>query len=484
MRRIVIFVTAVLLCLSLVGCSFYAPSPDPDTSGQESTDTTQDSLGSSPDDDGVPADRLSQAREEAGTALSSAPMMDYDGMSFIFTCISSEAVFGSADGETVLSREKYNRIKTLSDRLNVNIIVTETSYDEMVKGLSDSVGADVVYTHMMTVNASKIGTLSYNELIGNFRELPFIDLTKPYYDADVIAELSTPGGIYAVYGDGSRDAESLGAIFYNQRLAESLGYSELEGSVREGAWTLDKMSECVKAAHTAYTEGAGYLAAIGEDTEQMLGYFFVGSGMQSVTQNDKGKLVAQENGALGDRVVGAVKTLLSSYHGGGTNEKSAEQMFCEAGSLFYVGSLGSVKDIYNMSDVWGILPMPTVDGGTSYRTPIGKNTQVVCFPKGANANETAVMLESLFASSYKLIDAAVRDEFLHRYVRNAKAIEMLGFVLGDVRSDFVVSFGDEYTRYGDNTIGTFISSCYSDKAYSSVHTAAKVQANKSLVYVK
>lgn len=473
-----------MLCLSLVGCSFNAPALDLDSSGDESTDATQgSSAGDAPDSDGGPTDRLEGEREEARTALDNAPKMDYDGKSFIFTCVSSEAVFGTAEGETVLSREKYNRINTLGDRLNVNIIVTETSYDEMVKGLSDSAGADVVYTHMMTVNASKIGTLSYNELIGNFRELPFIDLTKPYYDADVIAQLSTPTGIYAVYGDGTRDYESLGAVYYNQRLAESLGYGELEGVVREGAWTLDKMSECVKTAHTAYTEGSGYLAAAGNDTEQMLRYFFVSSGMESVTQNNKGKLVAQENGALGDRVVGAMKTLLSSYHGG-NNDNSAITAFRDAGSLFLVGSVGSVKDIYNMSDVWGILPMPTVDGGTAYRTPIDKSTQVVCFPKGANANETAVMLESLFASSYKLIDAAVRDEFLHRYARNAKAIEMLGFILGDVRSDFVISFGDEYTRYGDNTIGTFISSCYSDKAYSSVHTAAKAQANKSLVYVK
>ena len=478
----------VAILLSLVSCSLVTLPGGADThtdTERTDTDTAPESTDGDDTHPSATPDRLASARDEAAAALRAAPTGNFDGMSFIFTCTSSVAAFGEADSPRALSREKYALISKLNDRLNANIIVTEAVYEDILRGLTEGSGAGMVYTHMLSLDAYRIGTLSYNGHLGNINALPFVDLTKPYYDSDVCAAFTTPAGTWAVYGDGCKDYDDIGAIYYNSRLFALTGSSEPEVFVREGAWTLDKFAECIKAAVASDTFADGtHTAVVTPDTERSIRSFYIGSGMTSVTASETGKLTASDNGALGDRVVSSLKTALSSFKGGALEGTSVEEIFFGGQALFYVGTLGSVEKLYNMGDVWGMLPMPTADGGAEYRSPIDRTTRVVCYPNSAYANETGIMIESLFSASYKLTDAALRDDFLHKYVRNEKTIEMLGYVMGDVRADFLLAFESEYTRYGENTIGTFMSACYSNTAYSRLYKTARTAANRSLAYVK
>lgn len=488
MKRIFTLLLIFLLCASLASCSLVTLPGGEDTGGDAlGTDTVSpsDSAGVQTPSPHTPPDRLASAREEAKAALDAAPAGDFDGMSFIFTCTSSAAAFGEEDSPLAVSREKHSLLSQLNDRLNTSIIVTEATYEDILRGITDTANSGMVYTHMLALEAYRIGTLSYNGYLGNINSLPFVDLTKPYYDSDVCAAFTTPSGTWAVYGDGILDHSDIAAVYYNSSVFSLTGYAEPESFVREGAWTLDRFSECIKTASGSdtFVDGA-HFAVVTPDTERTLRSFYIGSGMESVTVSDKGKLTASDNGAMGDRVVSAVKCALSSFRGGAVEGTSVEEIFFSGNALFYIGTLGSVSEFYNMGDVWGMLPMPGVDAMTSYRSPIDRTAQVVCYPNSAYANETGIMLESLFCASYKLSAAALRDDFLHKYVRNEKTMEMLGYILSDVRADFVLGFGDEYARYGENTIGTFMSACSSDAAYSKLYKTARTAANKSLVYVR
>ena len=477
-----------MLSLALVSCSPVSLSGGSDTgSGVLGTDTLSPSDSTEQDTghEHTPPDRLASAREQAKAALDSAPTGNFDGMSFIFTCTSSAAAFGEEDSALALSREKHAIVSALGERLNTSIIITEATYEDIYRGITDGTNAGMVYTHMLTLDAYRIGTLAYNGHLGNINSLPFVDLSRPYYDADVCAAFTTPSGTWAVYGDGLRDYGEIGALYYNSRLFSLTGMPEPESFVREGAWTMDKLAECIKAAVSVdvFLTG-GYSAVVADDTDRALRSFYIGSGMESVSADARGKLKAQDNAATGDKVSSAVRTVLSSFRGGALEGTSVDEIFFSGAALFYVGTLDSVGEFYNMDDVWGMTPMPSAEPAASYRSPIDRSTQVVCYPDSAYASETGIMLESLFCASYKLLDAAVRDDFLHKYVRNEKTMEMLGYILSDVRADFVLAFGDEYARYSDNTIGTFMTACRSDTAYSKLYRTARSAADKSLAYVK
>ena len=482
MKKLLILLLCVLTCISSASCSLGAGQPSDSTRPQ---DTESDKATASPDSTDAPdapaatPDRLSAAKEEAESALSSAPTGDFDGMSYIFTRMSS-AVFGDVSDATVLSREQNDRISLLGERLNVNIIVTEASYEDILSGLGTSESSGMIYSHMLSVNASKIGSLNYAGYLGNFNSLPFIDLSRPYYDADVCAQFATPSGIYAVYGDAVCDYDSLGAVFYNSRIAESFGYDDLEGAVRDGAWTLDLLGACVKSVSSS--DNTDIYAIGASSAESMLSRFYISAGMQSA-KLASGKLTANNNAEQGDRLAAAVKELLLSF-GESYDGISAEEQFFVGECMFYIGRLGEVSDFYCMTDVWGLLPMPTLDGGSSYSTPLYFDTQLICFPKQADASETGIMTENLFACSYKVGDQALRYDFLHKYVRNAKAIEMLGYICSDKSADLVLAYGDEYPKYRDNTIGVFISACESETRYSKAIKKSLTQANKSISYVK
>ncbi len=489
MKRVLSLICALLLCLPLVSCSLISFDTEPDGTG-EGADTkkeqnTQDTSGTGTNSaDTSVTGRFDSAWAESYAALDAVATADLGGLSYIITCSSSEAVFGDFEGETLLSRTKYERIMTLSERLNADIIVDEATTSDIVDGLNKNKDSGMVYSHLIAVRSDIVGTLNYQGLVGNINALPFVDLSKPYYDADFCEELRTPSGLYAIYGDACRDEDSYTVMFYNDAYATELGYDGLEGAVKDGKWTLDLLGECVKAASAAKESGGGYVAAVSPDSTDMFRAFYVSSGMDSVLL-EGGKLVLHDNRDLGDAVVSGVKKLLSSYYGGAVEEKSSEQIFFDGGALFYVGTLGAVRDIYNMPDVWGLLPMPAVEEGGGYRTPMSAATHVICYPaSNVNANETGIMIESLFACSYKILDAMFFDGFLHGYVRNEKTLDMLGYVLSDVRTDFALFYGEEFANFGTGTVRAFVSSCYDDTAYSRRFAQNRTAATRSLTFVK
>jgi hypothetical protein len=164
---------------------------------------------------------------------------------------------------------------------------------------------------------------------------------------------------------------------------------------------------------------------------------------------------------------------------------NAEYIFMEGGGLFYIGQLSGVLEFYSMEHTWGLLPMPTTEGGTDYRTPVRFDTQVICYPSsGAIAVETYAMIDSLFASSYKILDAALKDDYLHNYARRPETLEMLEIVLSGVRFDLLEAYGDACPK-ANEAVFRSIESSYRDKTqYSERFDKLSKDANAELSLIK
>jgi hypothetical protein len=199
------------------------------------------------------------------------------------------------------------------------------------------------------------------------------------------------------------------------------------------------------------------------------------------------ELILNDNTELGDALVGCVRGLLASdsYYIGGEEKKGSQQAFYDGEGLFFVTALSSVEKIYNMKDVWGLMPLPSVKEGEEYKAPMSTSSAVVCFPASATDTDlVGIMVESLFASSYEILDAAFFDTYLHHYVRNEKTLDTLLVLMGGNTTDFAVCYADEFDNYNKGAFGAFEESCLGDELYSAIFKRNKTAAQRSLRYVK
>lgn len=467
------------MCVALCSCSLITFG-----GGSETTDSVQDTQTTAPEEEpsGI-SGRLDSARAERDAALSAVPEGDFDGMIFLFVCSDTYAAFGDGDGELSLSREKYARIQMLNQRLNTDIVIIEASYDEMQSGLRVNADSGMMFAHMVQTEVFRIGPLAQAGLLGNVSALPFIDLTKPYYDSAYCEEMTTPSGLYSVYGDACLDMNKISAVYYNTRLASEIGIEGLEESVRSGEWTLDMMAQYVKLANDSADVGS-YTGAVIPETDEFLRKMYVASGMKS-TADDGTVLTLADNREMGDAVTAKLRELLPNTVRDTDDEASAEQIFYDGGALFYIANLSGALDFYNMPDVWGVLPMPTVNGGTDYRSAAHLYTQVVCYPStGVKATESYLMIESLFASSYGILNAAMRDDYLHRYARNETALDMLSYVTRGVSFDLLDAYSDSCPAFRVATRIAFEQSSLDDTPYSVRFDAGRAAAEKELAGIK
>ncbi len=465
----------------LCSCSQVSVSESSEGNGNTAQNTLEEEIDAS---ESIPTDRLSAEREAARAALSAVPTVDFEGMSFIITSNSEKRLFGDGEEQTVLSKEKNNSLREISERLNVNIISAEDSTDIIIKSLKDTQNAETVYTHLLLTKQGSVGTLVYEGLIGNIDTLPFVDTQKPYYNADFCESTKTPSGLYSLYGEILSEYDTMTVTFYNEALAEKLGAGDIYELVGEGQWSYDKMNELSLSASALSSGELKLYGTLSSDKSGLISSAYTSVGAKSVSLNGSSLSVNDNNDVL-DAVSGKIHALLTSdSYCEGEGEVGARELFVSGRGLFYTAPLGYVKEIYNMADVWGVLPLPTASGD-GHVLSHGKNTSVLSYPKNAtDLGEVGALVESIFASGYKITDAAYADTFFHQYARSERAVDMLIYLMGKSSSDFALLYSDEFQNFGKATLGAFSSACQGEGEYSTLFNLSKNAANRSLGYIK
>ena len=479
---------ASLLCLSLCSCTalsiFEWDSMPPETAEHgndkdgdpDPNDTESEPMG----------DRLEAARKENAAAFAAAPDGDFGGMSFIVTSSWINNLFGTSEGRTELSREKYIRQKTLSEKYNTEIVQTQAYLGGIEKGLSDSKASGMVYTHLLAVSAYYVGTLSYKGLIGSINALPYVNTDRPYYDADFCENMRTPTGLYALYGDACRDETSFWTVLYNRTLTERAGIFDIEQTVKSGDFTVDMLCKYIKMAEPDDAEkDDGYFSVVCEDRENAIESFYVSCKMNSVSLSEK-ELKVNDNAERGDELVRMMKLLFDPADTRWEDiDYMPEQIFLEGKAAFYITVLNSSRYLSGMSDVWGILPMPSLYENDGYRSALSRSTTVICYPGfSVHTNEIGMMTEALFACSYKILDAVLFDELLHKHVRMEAALDMIDIILDSTVCDMTLLYADEYANFRAGTKDAFFQSYYDDVLYSERFYERRYAADRSLTYVK
>ncbi|MCL2157963.1 MAG: hypothetical protein FWH48_00995 [Oscillospiraceae bacterium] len=407
---------------------------------------------------------------------SEAPVNDYGG--YTFRILSKEAQTADHHWEAfdIVAEEDnsgdpindavYSRNTTIAEKYNISITRVDTADPAGLASRSVKAGSDdydLAFPSLSSaVSAAQNGTFI------DLKKMPYIDLEKPWYDQNANAQLSIGGKLYATFCDFTvLDKNSTWVYLFSKQLIKDLELEDPYQLVREGKWTLDKLTEmCRGAAKDLDGDGTitwkDQFGWQGEGWNMYAGV--IASGIQIIQKNADD---LPEYAGLGDQGLSAFAKLLevfgdkemslraesvTSYSGNLWNDVM-DASFMEGRILFSNTGMNRVTLFRSMETDFGIIPNPKYDEATPdyYNTLSMGQATALCVPATiADSEMVAILTDALCAESkYTLIPAYYDVQLKTKFARDEDSAEMLDLIFASRRFELSLVYG-----WGDFS-GTF-----------------------------
>ena len=142
----------------------------------------------------------------------------------------------------------FNRNRKVEDQYNVKIgAVYGANWDSALGDLKKDVNAgdlraDVYFTHVI----NGVAAMASDGLLRTWDAVPHLDFGKPWWNQTIIKNLNIANKTF--YTAGSMSIHDPLLLVFNKDLLRDLGLEDPYAIVRDGRWTLDKLSEMATAA--------------------------------------------------------------------------------------------------------------------------------------------------------------------------------------------------------------------------------------------
>ena len=422
------------LSLALSGCTLFSGTPQEKPPKNTESTSGEDTVVKSPIDNALFYETVSDAY------LESIPREDYNGASFLITAPRTDVLFPD-DTALVYSAKKHERNQRVEDLFELSLtdaIIDENTFPALVRA---SMQAEEYYSDLLMIPQYQIGAFVANGSLLNLNSLPFLDLSKPYFNADSIEAATVNKAIYAAAGAASFEPATLTAVFLNRDLFTENNLPLPYEKVKDGTWTWDALLALGTAVSEINANSgkslASYCTEYAADT--LASAIFFSAGGKFVRQNDDAPYIAySETDRTAASFIEAVFSDKNVLKG-----TSAVSRFYAGESLFLLDRLYLMDWMINGRVNWGIVPLPKES--ESQKDYVSLSDECALFfatPRNnIHAARTAHILSALNAAHYGVINDAYITHTLYHTVRDNDTANMLGIIMNSRTYDFAFSFG-------------------------------------------
>ncbi len=446
MKRVIPFLTALLMLLPLAACGTKSPPQ------QDPTDAPTDT-GTSP----------STAEDRENTPDSLPQDLSFDGAEVGIFYGSFDTVFdntlyemeGQASGDLV-PNAVWARNDRVEKRLNIQLTFKKTENTQTTKAyrkelekliMNNETKYDIYYhrgaTSLIQVNQGMFLPLD---------RLSYLDFEKPWWYTEQMREISlNANSNYVLMGEMLlSNYSNMTAVFFNHDLYQRLfpnADRSLYEVVRDNDWDWEYYSELISQAWLDQdgngfpSAGDSFGAAYEVDSNRTCTYYPYTSGLQFSSRTDDG---FPELDIFKPATISMVEKLYDLLY---NNEGSFPLTFEEAKQSFVSGKLlfhpyflshGMIIQ-QNASFDYGVLPFPKYNEETDYTTAILSGAGVMVIPKILPANRTEVVgatLEALSAESYRSVSLKYYNTILKtRQASGPEDAAMVDFIREHLKFD-------------------------------------------------
>ena len=474
--------SAILAALMLASSAAMFSCSDAGTSEEANTDTAAPSASE---------EIVEEAEPEVEEIKPDLPAdLKFTGSTFTFGVVDNAnarnfLVMEELTGEA-LNDAQYSVIETAQEELDITIEqnVLTTGYPA-AGSLTPLIAAGDDTIQVANVFCVDTTTLLTGGQILDYKDVPHIDLDKPYWDKSVNNELMLGNMRYAAIGDLSISTHDLTYILlFNKQSIIDFGMESPYDLVNSGKWTVDTMAAMMEGA-TMDANGDGQWTrddkyGYAAHTKMTLPSFWIGAGFQTIALDETGtpQLHIGDEAFVNffDKVFQITYDNGSKYNGADRNDGQdvptvSRELFQEGKVLFIDCSMFWVGSLRDMETDFGILPYPKLDESqANYHARVSYYMPPVLPATNTNLELTGAVLELTNYLAKKEVTPAYYDIALKGKVsRDEESVAMLDLIF----ANRVIDLGD--TLFCSDVRDGFIATMYTNNQRDLVSTYTKQQ---------
>lgn len=443
-RRSVSCFLLTLLSVSAIACADNADVPPIET-----------------EDTAVTTEAITEAVTEDPALRDSLPEADLGGMEFRMTIFGNDnqrimTYVEESDGNPV-NDAVYNKIRTVEERFNTDIVLTDLSMQEVQEStLKNVILAGDDFCELAQGHDVVLANNSLEGLFVNIYDIPHLDFSKPWWSKATLESMTVSDQMYLMFNNISyNNLTQMHVMYFNKDLMQALDMEYPYQMVYDGTWTMDAMKEMSAQAYSDLN-GNGEV-----DIGDQFGYIsqpyyygiFEPFRVEPYRKDSNGELYYEVDLARTQEIVDNLYDLIFGAGGYWMSNKvdnymaTALSMVSAGRSLFYYGPMD--KAVYNFaySDLsYGLLPMPKLDAseegyyGAGYDRPL-----VVPITAEERLDTIGLVVEALNAEGYKQVFPAYYELAMKsRYADQTDDAKMIDIM----HDNIIISFTFIHDNYG------------------------------------
>ena len=389
------------------------------------------------------------------------PEMDYKGQAFrvLTTNDGAAHLMSSKVNGEVVNDALFEANTWVTNRFNVKFeqhaIDNEMSSDT-INGyiMAGDDEYDVAYLHDCTTAG-----MSLSGWFLNANDLPYLNPTAPWWPRFTVESLTLNGKMY--YFSNYSSYQSMAwtrACFFNESILTDFNMEKPYDSVREGTWTLDKITQMSTVIYNDLN-GDGK-----QDTEDLLGFAFIAYpyGWLESFGIEMYKKEAADSAVLtlatdDERCYTLIEKLHTWFYSGDDSvyidfkeSSDSETMFAANRVAFTFAGIGNLApQAVDAGISYGIVPIPKIDENQKDYYA-GCNDRLYSVPTTVRDTErVGIILEAMAYAGYKYILPAYCEKTLKtRFATDPDCAEMLNLVFERQVISFAYLFANSVDRGG------------------------------------
>ena len=360
------------------------------------------------------------------------------------------------DGEA-LTAELFERTARTEERLNVVLAIDEIegweTYNSGVARIRNNISTNQSMWDIVVGWSPRIPQIAAENLYYNLLDFDYFDASNIWWSQSLAKELTINNRMFMASGDVSTNyLVSAHAVYFNQTLAKAMDmdYTTFYKTVSSGKWTFDELYNLSK---DAYSDKNG--DTIVNDGDQFglliistwLQAFYTAAGINMIPNDGETRPEFNVNVTQLEQVFSKVQILVEAqstkFYEIDTEYDYGEN-FRTGNALFYLTTLGSLKDMTEMTDGFGVLPVPKYDEAqTNYYTQL-HSCELWSIPKDAEDPEmsSAVMTSMGYDSHEVVLEPHFEKLLKTRYVKDSES----GYMIDTIYYNIYMNFDSIYNE--------------------------------------
>ena len=458
MKKQIALVSALLMILAAVtGCSQKTANADVPSETQPSA---SDVLPGTEEETAAQDERLDSGLSDAdwGGATFTVYIQDTGGKGTSAEVFTNDFEAEELNGEPTNDAE-YQRVITVQDRGNCVFrpIVVFAGTADGYKQITTSVQAGTNDYDLCCISAYASCNALVNGILMDLRQVPNLDLSKPWWDQYCIEECTFKDSVFQMTGDISiGDNKATLCYFFNKNMAADYGMPNFYDMVNNRTWTIDNFRGYAEAvdSNLDYDNDGNHT----NDKDDVYGIYIWddimmgivnAAGIKCCTINRDGQL---ELTLYSDKFVEAFdkftayaynKDVTCAYQRAGYDQDWGQIAFREGRALFFLQFIGAATTFRDMADDFGILPLPLFEENQDryYSSAASFSLGLYNIPRNSYGTDDYARVgwitEMLaYESMYTLTPAYYEQTLQNKVSRDEDSARMLDLILATRTYDF------------------------------------------------